>query len=118
MKPQSSSSIDKRKLVLYLAILVAIAGGFYWSHTTTDQLAGKQTERSIDVNEFLKLQCQRDDFRDQVIIGALQDAKRRAQRSLKDPFERAFEVGKIQYSIDEIKAKRGECLRTLPVVES
>lgn len=116
--PQSSSSFDKRKVVLYLAILAIVGGGFYLSDQRAAHVEEDLTTRSVDLNSFLRQQCSRDDFRDQVIIGALQDAKRRAQRSVKDPFERQFEVGRIQFSIDQIQATRGDCLRTLPPVSS
>lgn len=119
--PQSSSSkssIDYKKLAIWAALLILVGGGFYLSDQRTGKVEGSLTERSVDVNAFLKLQCERDEFRDRVIIGALQDAKRRAQRSIGDPFEKAFEVGRIQASIDQIQATTGQCIRTLPPVNS
>lgn len=78
VKHQSSSSFDRRKLVLWGAIVVAIAGGFYFSDTRDKDIKEDATNRSIDINQFLRQQCARDDFRDQIIIGALEDAKRRS----------------------------------------
>jgi hypothetical protein len=116
--PRSSSSFDRRKILLYVAIVTVIFGGFYWSDTKDKMLAGDQVERAVDVNAFLLAQCKRDDFNSKIIIGALQDAKRRAQLSIKNPYQRFYEVGKIQYSIDQVKSQLGDCAKTLPKVQS
>lgn len=114
--PQSSSSYDRRRLIVWAILVVVIGGGFYLSNQRDTKITHDVAERSIDLNEFLRLQCSRDDYRDLVIIGALQDAKRRAQASIEDPFKRQFEVTRIQLSIDQIKSQRGDCLDTLPPV--
>lgn len=112
--PQSSSNVDGRKLAVFAVILAVVGGGFYLSNERTTQVEDKTENRAIDVNQFLIKQCERDEFRNQVIIGALQDAKRRAQRSIANEFERAYEVGKIQFSIDELNAQNGECRKSIP----
>jgi hypothetical protein len=120
--PQSSSNngYPKGRLFLFAAILLVVVGGFYFSDQRVakadQEISEDVTNRAVDINRFLKLQCERDDRRDQIIIGALEDAKRRAQRSVVNEFERAFEVGKIQFSIEQIRQQKGECQRTLPPV--
>lgn len=73
-----------------------------------------KNEREEDLNSFLYQQCQRDIYRDNIIIAALQDAKRRAETSLaNNPIQRKFETEQIQEQIDRLKPKN-KCENLVP----
>lgn len=104
---------------------VVMVAGLGWSYQKQQQATNKVTAQQeeqvvFDTNlyEFLRRQCLRDDFRDSVIIRALEDAKRRAVSSIQDPIRRKFEVAQIQGTIDLLEGQAGQCLRTIPEVKS
>ena len=114
-----------RDAIVIVAAVLVMAGAFLYSDhrheeatEKTEEVAEQQTDRSVDLNKFLRDQCKRDDYLRSIVIAALRDAQRRAQRSISDPTERGFEVGQLQLSIDNLASQQGDCYSGIPPVES
>jgi len=77
-----------------------------------------------DTHNSLVKQCKRDQFRDKVVIQALRDAQGRARASIPPDLmkthdgalvnERLYQIGLIQYTIDQLQTQYGKCLKDLP----
>lgn len=103
-------------LTVLLAILAVVFGGFYFSNERTNKVEDTQSEREFDVNAFLLSQCDREAFRDEIIIGALKDAQERAKASIQNPAEASFQIARLQFSIDRLQSQIQDCKKSIPPV--
>lgn len=91
----------------YFILTIGVSLGLYFSwdsNNKTEKIASQNSVLIEQQERFIIEQCKRDKLKDQVIVGALEDAKRRAIESLSDkPDKRDQAVAAIQKSIDGIK---------------
>lgn len=100
-------------IALVFALLASITLFELW-RTTANSFRAERKDRISQVDTFLLAQCQRDAFRDRVVIKALEDARRRAMQSLPPGQTRDREIGAINSSINFLASLEGKCIADLP----
>lgn len=105
----------KQKIPVYGYAILAIATvlGLAGTYNANKMVEEEARNRINDINSFLRIQCSRDNYRDEIIIDALEDAQRRAIASINDPRLQAVEVARIQASINKL-LNQSNCLFILP----
>lgn len=100
----------------YVILAVGMVLGLYFARDYSKQINQERINRAKEVNTFLVAQCEREEFRDAIIIGALEDAKRRAEASITDPVRKKFEMDRLQASIEKLQSQINECMEDIPPV--
>lgn len=100
-------------IVVFLAVTVAYVVGLVLVTNLAHQIDRERIHRAQELNRFLKVQCQRDQLRDGVIIDALKDARLRA-RVLLHGRRREVQVRRLTAGIYALRFISRNCVRTIP----
>ena len=105
------------QLLALAAIAIALVGSFgtlAYSITSARDIRHERDARRMQVDRFLKLQCDRDQYRDGIVIQALKDAQARAEASIPDTTMKRVQIQHLQIEINKLQGLHGKCVSQLP----
>lgn len=99
----------KKKLPLigYIILVIISVCAFYTAETV-------RREHQKEVTEFLYVQCQKDNFRDEILILSLENGKRLVESTIRNPLDQAYEMHQIQSQIDRLRQEDHNCSSLVP----
>ena len=102
-------------IVTFTAVTIAYIVGLVLLTDLAHQIERDRINRGRELNRFLKIQCQRDQLRDAIIIEALKDARARA-RILLHGQTRNRQIHNLTDGILALQFISRNCVRTIPPI--
>lgn len=105
----------------YVILAVGVCIGLYFATAASTDAkkaatiaANERAARSVELNRYLAKQCERDEDKDAVFVGILNDSLERARTAHIDPALRAAYIRKTSDDIARIRAVDRRCVADIP----